>query len=79
MQNPPEQPIFPQTNANVTPEGVVLNIMLAANLQITTVLHNDMIDDIYAKSKEVRKEARRNLEIVKDMNVVRSINSKRGG
>ena len=78
MQKPPDQQQFPQTNANVTPDGVIISIAIAPNLQITTGLNNDMIDDIYAKSKEVRREARRNLEIVKDMNVVRNINSKRG-
>ena len=79
MQKPPEQMQFPQTNANVTPEGVVLNILLAPNLQITTILNNDMIDEISRKSKEVRRQSREHLEIVRDMDTVRSINSKRGG
>lgn len=79
MQNPPEQPIFPQTNANVTPEGVVINILLAPNLQLTTILNNEMLDNIYHKSKEVRRQSKEHLEIVRDMNTVRSINSKRGG
>lgn len=77
MQNPPEQQQFPQTNVNVTPDGIVINILLAPNLQLTTGLSNDMLDQIYSQSKETRKEAKRNLEIVRNMDVVRSINSKR--
>ena len=80
MQKPPEQqPIFPQTNANVTPEGVIIGIALAPNLQITTILPNEMIDEIYQKSRETRKQAKNHLEIVRNMDVVRSINEKRGG
>lgn len=79
MQKPPEPMQFPQTNANVTPEGVVLNILLAPNLQITTILNNEMLDEISRKSKEVRRQSKEHLEIVRDMNTVRSINSKRGG
>jgi hypothetical protein len=77
MQKPPEQQQYPQTNANVTPDGVIINILLAPNVQITTGLNNDMIDDIYHKSKETRKQAKQNLEIVRNMDVVRNINSKR--
>ena len=78
MQKPPEQPQFPQTNANVTPDGVVVNIMLAPNIQITYGLSNEMLDEIHLKSKEARKQAKANLEVVRNMDVVRSINSKRG-
>lgn len=77
MQKPPDQQQFPQTNANVTPEGVVLNILLAPNLQITTILNNEMIDEISKKSKEVRRQSKDHLEIVRNMDVVRNINSSR--
>jgi len=79
MQKPPEQPQFPMTNANVTPDGVVLSILLAPNFQFTTILNNEMIDEIYHKSKETRKQAKANLEIVRNTDIVRNINSKRGG
>jgi len=75
LQKPPEQQQYPQTNVNVTPDGVIVNLLLGPNIQITHGLSNEMLDEIYVKSKETRKQAKANLEIVRNMDVVRSINS----
>lgn len=78
MQKPPDiQQTYPQINANITPDGMVITIGLAPGFAFQHGLGVEMMDEICQKWKETRKQAKANLEIVRNMDVVRSINGKK--
>lgn len=77
MQQPPEQQQFPQINANITPDGMIITIGLAPGFAFQHGLGVDMMDEICQKWKETKRQTKANLEIVRDMNTVRSINGKK--
>lgn len=77
MQQPPEQQQFPQINANITPDGMIISVVLGPGFVFQQAIGGEMLDEICKKWKETRKKTNANLEIVRNMDVVRSINGKK--
>lgn len=79
MQKPPDQQQYPSINANIVPDGMIITISIAPGFAFQQAIGSEMMDAICKQWRDTRKQTKDHLEIVRDMDVVRNINSKRGG
>lgn len=68
-----EEPHFPITNINVTPQGVVVTVILGPGLSITQALGEQVMNDIVKKWLETRRELKKQQALISD--VIRSKNN----
>lgn len=68
-----EEPRFPITNINVTPQGVVVTVILGPGLSITQALGEQVMNDIVKKWLETRRELKKQQALISD--VIRSKNN----
>ncbi len=66
------QPTFPQTHIEVQPQGVILIVTLAPGTQFTQLIPEETMNQIAGKWLETRKQIKRELAIVQDINKSRT-------
>lgn len=64
MLNPPEQQTFPQIAVNITPDGMMITILLAPGTAITQALGEEQMNTICQKWLETRKQIKQELNII---------------
>lgn len=64
MQKPPEQPQFPHTAINITPDGMVVTNMLTPQMGLTTALSEEQMNTICQKWLETRRTVRDEMNII---------------
>lgn len=60
-----EQPVFPATQINVTPQGWIINIHLAPNLTLTTAISRDDVTNLIGLHKTMLGQERMALHVAK--------------
>ncbi len=61
---PQQQPAFPQTNVQVTPQGVTIAIVLAPGIVLSTILNEESVNQIMKLWLETRKQIKREQETI---------------
>lgn len=64
MQQSPEQPQFPHTAINITPDGMVVTTMLTNQMGITQALNEEQMNTICQKWLETRRQVRDEMNII---------------
>jgi len=72
LQKPPEQQ-YPQVAINITQEGMLFSLILGPGTSLNQLIPSEQVDQICDQWKKTRKQK---LEVVRNMDAVRSINSK---
>lgn len=68
LEPPPNPPQFPQTNINVTPQGMVITVILAPGIALSTNLNAEMMDNVLKLWRQVR---------VNEQDIIRTIEAVR--
>lgn len=64
MQKPPEQPQFPHTAINITPDGMVITTMIAQQMGFTQMINEEQMNAICSKWLETRKQIKDEMNII---------------
>ena len=73
VQQPVEEPHFPITNVQVSPQGVIVTTVLGPGLSITQGLGEAVMNDVVKKWLDTRRELKKQQALIQD--VMRSKNN----
>jgi hypothetical protein len=69
-----QQPQFPLTNINITPQGMLVSIMLTPTLSFNQLLDENVMNEVVKKWMETRREVKRDLALIHDINRTKNNN-----
>lgn len=64
MLKPPEQPQFPNIAINISPDGMIISLVLGPGTTINQMINEEQMNAICQKWLETRKQVKEELNII---------------